>query len=197
MIEQHSSLQLAEGGLLCPVKQQNTTEGSNDQQVHKAYFIFRCTSLRHPHAPSPPRIRSTVLKPYGCTASFIKCCMNTCRFTSSVSTTSPPPWCIDWCVTDGSTIAVKKRAWLVPWSHSMYRGSGKRLFLTACITNVSNPTKTLYKHQPLNHTNTNNHQLVYSAWEGAWQLVTYSHIFLRSINQLLDMRVLRVIVKTL
>jgi hypothetical protein len=58
--------------------------------------------------------------------------MNTCKLTSSVKIAAPvepgaEPYILDdVCVVDGLSLESKNRAWLPPWSQTMYRGIGKR-----------------------------------------------------------------------
>lgn len=63
----------------------------------------------------------------------LRCSMNTCKLTSSVKMAcpAPPAWPApyipaDMCVVDGFSFERRKRAWLPPWSQTIYRGMGKR-----------------------------------------------------------------------
>ena len=65
--------------------------------------------------------------------------MKTCKLTSSVKMACPVPapgvepyMVADMCVVDGLSLESKKRAWLPPWSHTIYRGTGKRSTRRSC-----------------------------------------------------------------
>ena len=67
-----------------------------------------------------------------------RCSMNTCKLTSSVKMACPfapgalPYMLVDIWVVDGLSLERRKRAWLPPWSQTMYRGMGNLSAKRSC-----------------------------------------------------------------